>query len=195
MVPPATEIARNLKASPHERSADGKARQTNVLVNLSQLLLHVQCMRAGIVGTAAMHAMRCRCFPTRHEIESNIARLAGRARRAATASRQARRAGWRFSLRLDLQRLRELRNTRWSGPAGRDQSLRCRGSGLAKPTVKFPARLGSIDDLRVAGAKVQADLLLVYTIDTSFRVQGKGYGPLTAGQRALFDRPDETLIV
>ncbi len=29
-------------------------------------------------------------------------------------------------------------------------------------------------------ATIQADILLVYTIDTSFRIQGKGYGPLSA---------------
>jgi hypothetical protein len=46
--------------------------------------------------------------------------------------------------------------------------------------LTIPSRLNSIDDLRVAGAKIQADILLVYTIDTSFRIQGKGYGPLSA---------------
>jgi hypothetical protein len=46
--------------------------------------------------------------------------------------------------------------------------------------LTIPSRLNSVDDLRVAGAQVQADILVVYTIDTSFRVQGKGYGPLTA---------------
>lgn len=46
--------------------------------------------------------------------------------------------------------------------------------------LTIPSRLESIDDLRVAGAKIQADILLVYTIDTSFRIQGKGYGPLSA---------------
>jgi hypothetical protein len=44
----------------------------------------------------------------------------------------------------------------------------------------LPATLDSVDDLRASAAKVQADILLVYTIDTSFRVQGRGYGPLTA---------------
>jgi hypothetical protein len=45
-------------------------------------------------------------------------------------------------------------------------------------SLTLPARLDTIDDLRVSGARVQADILLVYTIDTTFRVQGKGYGPL-----------------
>ena len=42
----------------------------------------------------------------------------------------------------------------------------------------LPAKLDSFDDLRLAAAKLQADVLLVYTIDTTFRVQGRGYGPL-----------------
>lgn len=43
----------------------------------------------------------------------------------------------------------------------------------------LPAKLDSIDDLRVAAAKLQADVLFVYTMDTAFRVQGRGFGPLT----------------
>ncbi|HET8761481.1 MAG TPA: hypothetical protein VFN94_10445 [Nitrospiria bacterium] len=43
----------------------------------------------------------------------------------------------------------------------------------------LPSRLESLDDLRLAAAKVQADVLLVYTIDTTFRVQGRTYGPLS----------------
>jgi len=38
--------------------------------------------------------------------------------------------------------------------------------------------LDSLDDLRVSAAKLQADVMLVYTIDTSFRVQGRVYAPL-----------------
>ncbi len=45
--------------------------------------------------------------------------------------------------------------------------------------LSIPSRLDSIDDLRAAAASLQADILMVYTIDTAFRVQGKGYGPLT----------------
>lgn len=44
----------------------------------------------------------------------------------------------------------------------------------------LPSTLDSLDDLRLSAAKVQADVLLVYTLDTSFRVQGRAYGPLTA---------------
>jgi len=44
----------------------------------------------------------------------------------------------------------------------------------------LPPRLESFDDLRVSAAQIQADVLLVYTLDTSFRIQGRGYGPLMA---------------
>lgn len=43
----------------------------------------------------------------------------------------------------------------------------------------LPSKLDSLDDLRLSAAKVQADILIVYTIDTTFRVQGRGYGPLS----------------
>ena len=46
--------------------------------------------------------------------------------------------------------------------------------------LTIPLQLDSLDDLRVAGAKIQADILLIYTIDTAFRIQGKGYAPLSA---------------
>jgi hypothetical protein len=41
----------------------------------------------------------------------------------------------------------------------------------------LPIALDSLDDLRLAAAKHQADILLIYTVDTSFRVQDKDYGP------------------
>jgi hypothetical protein len=37
----------------------------------------------------------------------------------------------------------------------------------------------SLDDLRLSAAKVQADVLLVYTVDTLFTVHGRAYGPLS----------------
>ncbi|CAI4033343.1 hypothetical protein DNFV4_03779 [Nitrospira tepida] len=43
----------------------------------------------------------------------------------------------------------------------------------------LPPSLNSLDDLRVSAAQVQADVLLIYTIDTSFRVQGRTYAPLS----------------
>lgn len=42
----------------------------------------------------------------------------------------------------------------------------------------LPNDLDSLDDLRLAAAKLQADILLVYTVGTAFRVQGQDYGPL-----------------
>lgn len=44
----------------------------------------------------------------------------------------------------------------------------------------LPEKLNSLDDLRLSAAKLQTDVLLVYTMDTAFRVQGRGYGPLSA---------------
>jgi hypothetical protein len=44
----------------------------------------------------------------------------------------------------------------------------------------LPPKLESFDDLRLAAAQVQADILLIYTLDTTFRVQGHGYAPLAA---------------
>lgn len=45
-------------------------------------------------------------------------------------------------------------------------------------TTLLPSRLESLDDLRLAAAKNQADVLMVYTIDTSFQVKGHRYAPL-----------------
>jgi hypothetical protein len=42
----------------------------------------------------------------------------------------------------------------------------------------LPPKFESFDDLRLSAAQIQADILLVYTLDTSFRIQGRGYGPL-----------------
>jgi len=39
--------------------------------------------------------------------------------------------------------------------------------------------LQSVKDLRLAAATLHADLLLVYTLDTSFRIRGQSLGPLT----------------
>jgi len=43
-----------------------------------------------------------------------------------------------------------------------------------------PPRYDSLDDLRLAAAKIQADILLVYTINTAFTFGGHAYPPLTA---------------
>ena len=42
-----------------------------------------------------------------------------------------------------------------------------------------PANPGSLRDLRLPAAQLQADMLLVYSFDTAFSVDGKQYGPLS----------------
>ena len=44
----------------------------------------------------------------------------------------------------------------------------------------LPPRLNTIRDLRVAAAQVRADILLVYSLDTSFQIGPQKYPPLTA---------------
>ena len=43
----------------------------------------------------------------------------------------------------------------------------------------LPSQLRSIRDLRTAAAKLRADMLLIYSVDTSFTVGGQPLGPLT----------------
>jgi len=57
----------------------------------------------------------------------------------------------------------------------------------------IPARLSSIDDLRTASATVKADVLVVFTLDTSFRVDGKSIGPLSVISLGLM-RDRETVV-
>ena len=57
----------------------------------------------------------------------------------------------------------------------------------------LPEKLDTLDDLRLAAAGVQADVLMVYTVDTAFRVQGRGYGPLAAISLGLV--PDRDAFV
>ena len=45
--------------------------------------------------------------------------------------------------------------------------------------ILLPSNASTIRDLRVPAAKLRADLLLVYSIDTSFSVEGKSLGPLS----------------
>jgi hypothetical protein len=60
--------------------------------------------------------------------------------------------------------------SKWTGVAGVAPVSR----------LLLPSKLESLDDLRVAAAKVQADVLLAYTIDTTFRVRGNNaFGPLS----------------
>lgn len=48
------------------------------------------------------------------------------------------------------------------------------GRLLLKPQTR------TIEDLRLPAAQLHADLLLVYSVETSFSVEGKSYGPLSA---------------
>jgi hypothetical protein len=43
----------------------------------------------------------------------------------------------------------------------------------------LPSKLENIKDLRTAAASLHADMLFLYTLDTSFRIKGKSYGPLS----------------
>jgi len=42
----------------------------------------------------------------------------------------------------------------------------------------LPPRLDELDDLRLAAARLQADVLVIVTIDTCFQVMGRNVGPL-----------------
>jgi hypothetical protein len=42
----------------------------------------------------------------------------------------------------------------------------------------LPEKLQSVKDLRLAAASLHADMLLLYTLETTFRVRGKDIGPL-----------------
>jgi hypothetical protein len=57
----------------------------------------------------------------------------------------------------------------------------------------IPSRLNSIDDLRTASANLKADVLIVFTLDTSFRVDGKSIGPLSIISLGLM-RDRETVV-
>lgn len=57
----------------------------------------------------------------------------------------------------------------------------------------IPSRLNSIDDLRTASANLKADVLIVITLDTSFRVDGKSIGPLSVISLGLM-RDRETVV-
>ena len=57
----------------------------------------------------------------------------------------------------------------------------------------IPAQLTSIDDLRTASAGLRSDVLIVFTLDTSFRVDGKSIGPLSLISLGLM-RDRETVV-
>lgn len=45
--------------------------------------------------------------------------------------------------------------------------------------ILLPANANSLKDLRLPAAKLKSDLLLVYTVNTSFTVEGKSLGPFS----------------
>ncbi|MEM7430754.1 MAG: hypothetical protein AAF351_02325 [Pseudomonadota bacterium] len=45
--------------------------------------------------------------------------------------------------------------------------------------ILLPPQTNTLRDLRVPAAKLHADLLLVYSVDTAFHVEGKSLGPLS----------------
>jgi len=57
----------------------------------------------------------------------------------------------------------------------------------------IPSRLNNIKDLRTASANLKADVLVVFTLDTSFRVGGKSIGPLSVISLGLM-RDRETIV-
>lgn len=57
----------------------------------------------------------------------------------------------------------------------------------------IPSSLNSIDDLRTASASLKSDILVVFTLDTSFRVDGKSIGPLSVISLGLM-RDRETVV-
>ena len=63
-----------------------------------------------------------------------------------------------------LQKLQQLTYMRGVAPVGR---------------LLLPSAPDSLRDLRVPAARLQADMLLVYTVDTVFTVDGKSLGPLS----------------
>lgn len=57
----------------------------------------------------------------------------------------------------------------------------------------IPSRLNTIDELRTASANLKSDVLIVFTLDTSFRVDGKSIGPLSVISLGLM-RDRETVV-
>lgn len=57
----------------------------------------------------------------------------------------------------------------------------------------LPPRFNSFDDLRQAAAAVQADMLVIYTLDTSFRVRDKDIGPVRTFSLGILSRDQATV--
>lgn len=56
-----------------------------------------------------------------------------------------------------------------------------------------PTQLDDVDDLRAASARLKADIVIVFTLDTNFRVDGKSIGPLSVISLGLM-RDRETVV-
>ena len=52
--------------------------------------------------------------------------------------------------------------------------------------IILPSRLDSIKDLRSAAARLRADILMIYTLDTQFRIGHDSFGPLNIIALGLF---------
>ena len=57
----------------------------------------------------------------------------------------------------------------------------------------LPGKLDALDDLRLAAAKLQADIMLIYTVETAFQLQGRAVAP--ASSLSLGGKPDEDASV
>jgi hypothetical protein len=119
--------------------------------------------------------------------------------RADIAAAAARKPSPNFPARLAIVRVQAPRYYSYSGQAygGGQYSVLTTQELLGDTDVKsveswpslaavvtvnrllLPDRFDSLDDLRLASAKLQADVLLVYTMDTTFRVLGRRYAPLS----------------
>lgn len=56
----------------------------------------------------------------------------------------------------------------------------------------LPASFESLDDLRLAAAKMQVDILLAYTVDTTFKTAARQYEPRS--KLSLGDKPGEAAV-
>lgn len=59
-------------------------------------------------------------------------------------------------------------------------------------TALLPASFESLDDLRLAAAKMQVDILLAYTVDTTFKTAARQYEPRS--KLSLGDKPEEAAV-
>lgn len=59
--------------------------------------------------------------------------------------------------------------------------------------ILLPSNLDSIKSLREAAARLKADVLLIYTFDTSFHVGGQSYAPLNAISLGLLKNKEVTV--